>query len=149
MGGAGFEPAKVEPPDLQSGPFSHLGIHPRVCPSVGPVISSLSKTILTGLRGPCSRPRQRASGESRTHNRRFTKPVLCQLSYASSDSIAEEFLTITTSCPIASFEHARPSIFRSPPLQRQSTYRGSSPETPPFLDPTSCQKQPCSTTNRA
>jgi hypothetical protein len=29
MGGAGFEPAKVEPPDLQSGPFSHLGIHPN------------------------------------------------------------------------------------------------------------------------
>ena len=25
----------------------------------------------------------RAGGESRTHNRRFTKPVLCQLSYAS------------------------------------------------------------------
>ena len=43
VGGAGFEPAKVEPPDLQSGPFSHLGIHPRVCPSVGPVLCSLSK----------------------------------------------------------------------------------------------------------
>ena len=28
MGGAGFEPAKAMPPDLQSGPFSHLGIHP-------------------------------------------------------------------------------------------------------------------------
>lgn len=28
MGGAGFEPAKAVPPDLQSGPFSHLGIHP-------------------------------------------------------------------------------------------------------------------------
>ena len=28
MGGAGFEPAKAEPPDLQSGPFGRLGIHP-------------------------------------------------------------------------------------------------------------------------
>ena len=28
MGGAGFEPAKAMPPDLQSGPFNHLGIHP-------------------------------------------------------------------------------------------------------------------------
>ena len=30
MGGAGFEPAKAVPPDLQSGPFSHLGIHPTI-----------------------------------------------------------------------------------------------------------------------
>ncbi len=30
MGGAGFEPAKAMPPDLQSGPFSHLGIHPAL-----------------------------------------------------------------------------------------------------------------------
>lgn len=28
LGGAGFEPAKAMLPDLQSGPFSHLGIHP-------------------------------------------------------------------------------------------------------------------------
>ena len=36
----------------------------------------------TGL-GTRSPGRLRAGGESRTHNRRFTKPVLCQLSYAS------------------------------------------------------------------
>ena len=30
MGGAGFEPAKALPPDLQSGPFGRLGIHPRI-----------------------------------------------------------------------------------------------------------------------
>jgi hypothetical protein len=35
----------------------------------------------------------RAGGESRTHNRRFTKPVLCRLSYASVRE-AVEFLTI-------------------------------------------------------
>src|SRR5579872_633141 len=29
MGEAGFEPAKAEPPDLQSGPFDHSGIPPR------------------------------------------------------------------------------------------------------------------------
>src|ERR1700730_15545873 len=28
MGEAGFEPAKAEPPDLQSGPFDHSGIPP-------------------------------------------------------------------------------------------------------------------------
>lgn len=28
VGGAGFEPAKAVPPDLQSGPFGRLGIHP-------------------------------------------------------------------------------------------------------------------------
>ena len=28
MVGAGFEPAKAEPPDLQSGPFGHSGIPP-------------------------------------------------------------------------------------------------------------------------
>ena len=29
LGEAGFEPAKAEPPDLQSGPFGHSGIPPR------------------------------------------------------------------------------------------------------------------------
>ena len=32
MGGAGFEPAKAMPPDLQSGPFGRLGIHPLFDP---------------------------------------------------------------------------------------------------------------------
>ncbi len=31
MAGAGFEPAKAEPPDLQSGPFGRSGI-PPICP---------------------------------------------------------------------------------------------------------------------
>ncbi len=44
----------------------------------------------------CSRgPRGRAGGESRTHNRRFTKPMLCQLSYAS-DRQTVKLLTIQT-----------------------------------------------------
>ena len=78
MGGAGFEPAKAMPPDLQSGPFSHLGIHPfrrRFA----------RRGSGTNSRLPTRRlPRMiRAGGESRTHNRRFTKPVLCRLSYAS------------------------------------------------------------------
>ena len=41
------------------------------------------------------RSRGRAGGESRTHNRRFTKPKLCQLSYAS-DRQAVKLLTIQT-----------------------------------------------------
>ena len=87
MGGAGFEPAKAVPPDLQSGPFGRLGIHPADATSTprsdprrvgfwGP--SSVS-SVATGGR----LPPDRAGGESRTHNRRFTKPVLCRLSYAS------------------------------------------------------------------
>ena len=40
MGGAGFEPAKALPPDLQSGPFGRLGIHPE------------------WYRSPCSRPEE-------------------------------------------------------------------------------------------
>src|ERR1051326_6615005 len=30
MGAAGFEPAKAEPPDLQSGPFGHSGNRPKI-----------------------------------------------------------------------------------------------------------------------
>ena len=30
VGGAGFEPAKAEPPDLQSGPFGRFGIRPTL-----------------------------------------------------------------------------------------------------------------------
>lgn len=30
VGGAGFEPAKAEPPDLQSGPFDRFGIRPTL-----------------------------------------------------------------------------------------------------------------------
>ena len=33
MGEAGFEPAKAEPPDLQSGPFGRSGIPPDMCRS--------------------------------------------------------------------------------------------------------------------
>ena len=35
MGGAGFEPAKAVPPDLQSVPFGRLGIHPGMRREVG------------------------------------------------------------------------------------------------------------------
>jgi hypothetical protein len=84
MGGAGFEPAKAVPPDLQSGPFGRLGIHPGGT-SVHGTGASLQSPCGIG-RNRDSLPRRdngRAGGESRTHNRRFTKPVLCRLSYAS------------------------------------------------------------------
>ena len=81
MGGAGFEPAKAMPPDLQSGPFSHLGNHP---------LEVLGQTGLRELRAfrmiescEANHSFRRAGGESRTRNLRFTKPLLCQLSYAS------------------------------------------------------------------
>ena len=76
MGGAGFEPAKALPPDLQSGPFGRLGIHP-----VPVRFRRRSRDELEGF----SRHRlSRAGGETRTLNPRFTKPMLCRLSYASS-----------------------------------------------------------------
>ena len=87
VGGAGFEPAKAMPPDLQSGPFSHLGIHP-VLDRYRANVRSLARASqgprysFSKLAPRCDRI-NRAGGESRTHNRRFTKPVLCQLSYAS------------------------------------------------------------------
>src|SRR5215831_6244612 len=90
MGGAGFEPAKAVPPDLQSGPFGRLGIHPvRVRwfvlfqPTLGTSLGSRAREELgVGIRSSCA-PAGRAGGETRTHNPRFTKPMLCRLSYAS------------------------------------------------------------------
>ncbi len=76
MGGAGFEPAKALPPDLQSGPFGRLGIHPF--PSASDRCDWEESQRLT------SHQPSRAGGETRTLNPRFTKPMLCRLSYASS-----------------------------------------------------------------
>ena len=53
VGGGGFEPSKSLTTDLQSAPFSHSGTPPH-----------------------CG-----ADDGTRTRNLRFTKPLLCQLSY--------------------------------------------------------------------
>src|SRR3954454_8916227 len=103
MGGAGFEPAKAVPPDLQSGPFGRLGIHPGKCDVTAAVriesatIGFLSPSVVRLLRRnrESSSP-GRAGGESRTHNRRFTKPELCRLSYASNQGTVK-FPTIPSS----------------------------------------------------
>ena len=92
MGEAGFEPAKALPPDLQSGPFGRSGIPPlvfqsrwRISVCSEPDLLSrcwLFKEETAGIfkvRGFSPG----ASGGTRTHNHRFTKPGLCQLSYAS------------------------------------------------------------------
>jgi hypothetical protein len=77
MGGAGFEPAKAMPPDLQSGPFGRLGIHPfQSAPEPASQEKPRQERLLDSLSS-------RAGGETRTHNPRFTKPKLCQLSYTS------------------------------------------------------------------
>ena len=90
MGGAGFEPAKALPPDLQSGPFGRLGIHPF----------QLRSRRRRGREEPIgftsNRP-SRAGGETRTLNPRFTKPMLCRLSYAS--NLDREILYYTASLP--------------------------------------------------
>jgi hypothetical protein len=57
--GAGFEPAKAVPTDLQSAPFSHLGIPPYI--------------RLSG-----------ADDGTRTRNLLITSQLLCQLSYVGS-----------------------------------------------------------------
>src|SRR4029077_3353023 len=49
MGGAGFEPAKALPPDLQSGPFSHSGIHP---------VSSSRRAVFRSGASGSGRPRR-------------------------------------------------------------------------------------------
>src|SRR4051812_27311729 len=119
MGGAGFEPAKAVPPDLQSGPFGRLGIHPDRTSVHGTGASPrcVAETDLGPGPAPPSRPmgrRGRAGGESRTHNRRFTKPVLCRLSYAS-DHEAVKIPTIPS----------RPSNARD-----LSALRGENPSAP-------------------
>ena len=58
-------PVGRSPPDLQSGAFDRSATCPSFSKSAG------------GSR------RDSARGGTRTHNRRFTKPELCQLSYAS------------------------------------------------------------------
>ena len=109
MGVAGFEPAKAVPPDLQSGPFDRSGTPPF--PECRMSKSECRKSDSTPLyymgdicwavcfwtrldrdrfEGRCCHGVGRmagtpgkASGGTRTHNHRFTKPGLCQLSYAS------------------------------------------------------------------
>src|SRR3972149_6600303 len=53
----GFEPPKAKPAILQTAPFGHFGTSPNPTPSAG--------------------------GGTRTHDLRFTKPLLCRLSYSS------------------------------------------------------------------
>lgn len=77
VGEGGFEPPKAEPPDLQSGPFGHSGIPPVESSS------RLSPERKFLAQGRLNRRSLEASGGTRTHNLRFTKPELCQLSYAS------------------------------------------------------------------
>src|SRR4051794_19473255 len=87
MGGAGFEPAKAVPPDLQSGPFGRLGIHPesrsRPVARGVPLVSAGGCGVVPMASRLADPRRGRAGGETRTHNPRFTKPMLCRLSYAS------------------------------------------------------------------
>src|SRR5262249_35132395 len=56
---------------------TRLGLLPRV----GRRTSTSRRGQTMRRSAPCSR--RRAGGETRTHNLRFTKPLLCQLSYAS------------------------------------------------------------------
>ncbi len=72
MGGAGFEPAKAEPTDLQSVPFDRFGNPPEGEPNNR--LKPLSRNSLA--------KQKRASGGSRTHDLLITNQLLCQLSYA-------------------------------------------------------------------
>ena len=80
MGGAGFEPAKAEPTDLQSVPFDRFGIPPSL--HINSLLPKPRERIWL-LRNLEPEDREgKASGGVRTHDLRFTKPLLCQLSYA-------------------------------------------------------------------
>src|SRR5580704_2889832 len=86
LGGAGFEPAKALPPDLQSGPFGRLGIHPQFRALPHQSEASTMDDFQSFERHPhpgWDSSRGRASAETRTHNPRFTKPMLYRFSYAS------------------------------------------------------------------
>src|SRR5262249_25952372 len=84
VGGAGFEPAKAEPPDLQSGPVGRFGIRPAL-----PCARSLQSDG-TAIVSPLAIPiRSGASDGTRTHNLQITNQVLCQLSYASGPAAAK------------------------------------------------------------
>ena len=102
MGGAGFEPAKAEPTDLQSVPFDRFGNPPNRDQCINqPLpssdcfysinIASKRSCIETGKKHHKVADRQntdqrrcalRASGGSRTHDLLITNQLLCQLSYA-------------------------------------------------------------------
>ena len=109
VGEAGFEPAKAVPPDLQSGPFGRLGIPPaarlasratrphsvvRIAPNRTSLESGGAAFSLTHV--------LQASGGTRTHNRRFTKPELCQLSYASGRRFRDKLPNIAAPTGLAS-----------------------------------------------
>ena len=114
VGEGGFEPPKAEPPDLQSGPFGHSGI-----PPVEPA-SRLFPNHNFWAQRRMNRRSLEASGGTRTHNPRFTKPELCQLSYASGRSRLDgERRTIATIETNASLQltqnlQAHPTIFLRP-----------------------------------
>ncbi len=102
VGREGFEPPKALPTDLQSAPFGRLGISPPIHKTV----SHRQRCLILTVRKRCKSNRNRrlgttstptkpstcqhigASGETRTHNLGFTKPLLCQLSYASPDRLS-------------------------------------------------------------
>jgi hypothetical protein len=126
VGGAGFEPAKAEPPDLQSGPVGHFGIRP------GMTYARFPPVPLPASRALERRPdRSGASDGTRTHNLQITNQVLYQLSYASRQLPRKGGRKIPTQ-PRSS----RPprGIFRrpgSPQRPRGCTSDGQSDASPP------------------
>ena len=81
VGRAGFEPAKAEPPDLQSGPFGRSGICPCLCYR-GPVAAGPAEARQASTQTPVNPlvkgPFAGASGENRTHNHPLTRRELCR-----------------------------------------------------------------------
>src|SRR5690606_6160938 len=103
--GAGFEPAKAAPADLQSAPVGHLGTPPRIQLSAPPAASGRlcpeapSRCIVrqhhrlyhpnavpsrsVGQPPPSASEAAGAGDGTRTHNRSLTRRLLCRLSYPS------------------------------------------------------------------
>ncbi len=76
---------------------SNLRRHSHQIYSLAPLTTWVSTRVESSRVGFLDAP-HRAGGESRTHNRRFTKPVLCRLSYAS-DQQAVKFLDYIAAAP--------------------------------------------------
>ncbi len=102
VGGAGFEPAKALPSDLQSDPFDRSG-NPPFCLSLD--LGCFQPGLVHVGRPTCMRNEislqqneglpLRASGGTRTHNLLITNQLLCQLSYASRSIPPREPLNIS------------------------------------------------------
>ena len=86
--GAGFEPAKASPADLQSAPFNNSGTPPyRMCDAGnGEAFANLKPLVYLNFQPLIAYFSTGAGDGTRTRNLLITSQLLCQLSYAGADT---------------------------------------------------------------